>query len=124
CLIHHNAGNGLGEGHDAYYSLIEGNEIDNNGALGLLGPLQSHGIYLGGNSSTIRANKVHDNSGYGIHLWAAPWGTAQNHYIVERNDIFRNAAGMVLGGSNVDPPVLRELPQYTEIRYNTIHHNN
>jgi Right handed beta helix region len=124
CHIHHNRNQGIGEG-NAEHTIIRNCEIDNNGTDG-----QTHGFYLKGFEGLIQNNKVHHNSGYGIHLWSAPRGTPAHHYIVERNDVYANGSGgIVLGGTPGEAapsphlPPGDGLPHSVEIRYNRIHDN-
>lgn len=122
--IHHNRNQGIGEG-NAEHTIIRNCEIDHNGTNG-----QTHGFYMKGFEGSIQNNKVHDNAGYGIHLWAAPRGTAARHYIVEENDVYANGSGgIVLGGNpaEADPapplPPGDGLPHFVEIRRNRLHDN-
>ena len=122
--VHHNRNQGIGEG-NAEHTIIRNCEVDNNGTDG-----QTHGFYMKGFEGLIQNNKVHDNSGYGIHLWAAPRGTAARHYIVENNDAYANGSGgIVLGGNPGEaapaPPLPPGdgLPHYVEIRNNRLHDN-
>ncbi|PYT11228.1 MAG: hypothetical protein DMF51_16085 [Acidobacteria bacterium] len=138
--VHHNAGSGIVE--FAIGSIIRGCEIDNNGR----DTAYEHGIYVKGKDGRIQYNKVHNNKAFGIHLWAAPYGSDSGHrYIVERNDIYDNGgtrsfpvddqcasdrflrttgAGMVLGGDPGEANCPNDgLPHNVEIRYNLIHHN-
>jgi hypothetical protein len=122
--VHHNRNQGIGEG-NAEHTTIRNCEVDNNGTDG-----QTHGFYMKGFEGLIQNNKVHDNSGYGIHLWAAPRGTAARHYIVEENDVYSNGSGgIVLGGNPAEaapsPPLPPGdgLPHFVEIRRNRLHDN-
>jgi hypothetical protein len=122
--IHHNRNQGIGEG-NAEHTIIRNCEVDNNGTNG-----QTHGFYMKGFEGLIRNNKVHDNAGYGIHLWAAPRGTAARHYVVEENDVYANGSGgIVLGGNPAEaapaPPLPPGdgLPHFVEIRRNRLHDN-
>jgi hypothetical protein len=116
--IHHNHSNGVLEG-NAERTIIRNSEVDNNGHGGY-----AHGFYMKGFEGLIQNNKVHHNSGYGLHFWAAPRGSASRHYIAERNDIFSNGSGVVVAGTDVEKmPPGDGYPHYVEVRYNLIHHN-
>jgi hypothetical protein len=122
--IHHNRNQGIIEG-NAEHTIIRNCEIDNNGT-----DNKTHGFYTKGFEGLIQDNKVHHNSGYGIHLWAAPRGTRDRHYIVEGNDVYANGSGgIVLGGSPAEaspaPPLPPGdgLPHFVEIRRNRLHDN-
>jgi hypothetical protein len=98
CHIHHNGNMGLLEGGDNVELKVHDCEIDNN---------RHHGLYLKGGSGTILRNRVHHNSGYGIHCWAACYGTAEKRYRIIWNDIFENGSGgTVIGGTSKEasPP--------------------
>ena len=124
CHIHHNAGgifeSNVGNAATPLGNTISNNEIDNNGRDNF-----GHGLYMKGKNSRIVGNKLHHNGGYGIHLWAAPSGSASdNRYIVERNDVYANRNGIVLGGAAAEAhPPGDGLPHYVEVRYNFVHHN-
>lgn len=119
CHIHHNSFNGVLEGNYAANTRIQYSEIDHNiTAMYLKGKRIDVPAPLG----TIHGNSVHNNSGWGIHLWAAPQGTPTQHYVVENNDVYQNGGGIVLGGPN-DDNLCIERPQYSEVRYNLVHQN-
>jgi Right handed beta helix region/Putative metal-binding motif len=114
CHIHHNTGSGIFE--SSANNTISSNEIDNNGRHINL----DHGLYMKGRNGRITGNKVHHNGAYGLSLWAAPTGDAShNRYIVERNDVYANRHGIVLGGTEPEGG----MPKNVEIRYNLVHHN-
>jgi len=142
CRIHHNDGCGILETGPSERLTIHASEIDDNGTIA------EHGLYLKGSLGSIVGNRVHHNAGYGIHLWAAPIGTADRPYLVESNDVFLNgrreslprscaklddrmevfyAGGIVLGGNPresanpADPS--RGLPRHVVVRKNLVHHN-
>ncbi|MGH2550697.1 MAG: right-handed parallel beta-helix repeat-containing protein, partial [Thermomicrobiales bacterium] len=136
----HDNRNGIFEAGGAERTWIHDNEINNNGASKF-----EHGLYLKGFEGLIQDNKIHHNSGHGIHLWAAPRGSDARHYIVERNDVYANGisqtypnqqcttsprstsyqgAGISVGGTPGEfyPPG-DGLPRNVEVRYNSVHHN-
>jgi hypothetical protein len=95
CHVHHNSNQGLYEGADNYEVVIADCEFAYNGSDGY-----DHGLYLKGRSGTILRNRVHHNSGYGIHCWAACYGTAEKQYTIMWNDIFANdTGGTVIAGA-------------------------
>jgi hypothetical protein len=130
CHIHHNFFNGIYEHVSASGTVIRGCEIDNNGRnLGF-----AHGVYLGGSEGLLEKNNLHHNSNYGVQLWPSPRGSADRHYLVERNEVFANGSitdsgqrkggGIVMGGGSLGaPPMYPQWPQYVEVRYNVVHHN-
>ncbi len=130
CHIHHNFTNGIYEHVSASGTVIRGCEIDNNG-----GKLAfAHGVYLAGSEGLVVKNSFHHNSYYGVQLWPSPRGTAEQHYVVEKNEMFSNGSvvgsggrrggGIVLGGGYQEaPPQYPQWPQYVEIRYNAVDHN-
>jgi Right handed beta helix region/Putative metal-binding motif len=133
--IFHNPAMGIlegpySDGTEAIGTKILDSEIDNNGRT-----RHNHGLYMKGLQGLVQNNRIHHNSGWGIHLWAAPQGTAAAPFIVERNDVYGNGrlipygdgGGIVVGGTVSESPIpgtpARGLPKYVEVRYNTIHHN-
>src|SRR5262245_44760154 len=69
-----------------------------------------HGLYISSSNNIVESCRIHDNFGYGIHLYGSPGDV--NNNIVCRNRIYNNGAKtdkagiMVSGGSG-----------------NTVHHN-
>jgi hypothetical protein len=152
--VHHNGASGVlvgpyykeGAG-GAYFETtgmtIRRSEIDNNGRTRF-----SHGLYMKDREGLIQDCRIHHNAGYGLHLWAAPQGSAGRPYVVERNDVYGNGfnltfpktcdkpddrfprfqgGGIVLGGTAGESPQAghpeRGFPREVEIRNNRVHHN-
>ncbi len=151
--IHHNGASGVlagaykdaggGKYVEAIGTTIRNSEIDNNGRTRF-----SHGLYMKDKEGLIQNNRIHHNAGYGLHLWAAPQGSAGKPYVVERNDVYGNGfnltfpkacdnlddrfprfqgGGVVLGGTPGESPLAghpeRGFPKAVEIRDNRIHDN-
>jgi len=53
-----------------------------------------YGIYMGGSSNLIDGNNIHDNGGYGIHLYG--WGRTDYDNNVIRNNRIVNNGGMAV----------------------------
>jgi len=113
-----NTSNGILENNTARATRIEGCTIENNGTSGF-----AHGVYTKGEGGIIRGCHVRGNSGYGLHLWAAP-----RDYLVEDNDVTGNGTvrggGIVVGGTPKEaPPGRSGLPENVVVRRNRLSGN-
>jgi hypothetical protein len=92
---HHNHSSGYLESPTSVHTVIESNEFDHNGVND-----HDHGAYLKGQSSHFYHNLLHHNAGYGIHCWAACFGTKEEPYDIRFNTIYANeSGGTVIAGT-------------------------
>jgi hypothetical protein len=89
----YNTSNGILVGEAASLYEISDSEISYNGTYGL-----SHGLYINGLSAKILRNKVHHNTGYGIHAWPDPFGTDAQPFLIQQNHVYRNGKGAIVVG--------------------------
>lgn len=109
-----NISNGIAEG-DTRATLIEDCDIEGNGT-----SMYAHGVYTKGEGGVIRGCRVRGNSGYGLHLWAAP-----ADYLVEDNEVTGNGTvgggGIVVGGTPTEAmPGHSGLPENVVVRRNRL----
>jgi hypothetical protein len=128
CDIHHNGSSDddrpMGDGikiEVATGTIVRGTRIAANTSNGTSS--FAHGVYTKGEGGIIRGCRVRGNSGYGLHLWAAP-----RDDLVEDNEVTGNGTvrggGIVVGGTPKEaPPGRSGLPERVVVRRNHLSGN-
>jgi len=85
---------------DPYTNFLEfiNNDIHTNGLSTLRPGNKWHGMYINGQDNLIERNRIHDNSGWGIHIWNG-FGKDADRHVVRFNEIYDNStAGLDSAG--------------------------
>lgn len=106
CEIKNNGGAGALLGRLSNSNEFIACHIHHNGIRNVGTRPDDHGLYIGTSNNLVEGCDIHDNTGYGVHIYNGYPGQHANNNVVRKNRVYHNgtlnvySAGILLGSGN------------------------